>query len=153
MIATSNMHDWETMIMPSTRKLSPAGACCSSANMIRCRHTASSQHGVMLQGVSWQKTKMWGLLITRPHMNVPVRCPRQHQLQLCTIHHAIQKAIPSSLSLAATVKPVCSTGCEIAQGHIRVTDALTPSPCVTIKTLSPFASSAIAYRCTMGSWH
>jgi hypothetical protein len=56
----------------------------------------------------------------------------------------LHRNIPSSLSLAAIVKPVCNTGCDIAHGQIRVTEAFTPSPCVTIRTLSPFASSAIA---------
>ena len=58
--------------------------------------------------------------------------------------HSLHRNIPSSLSLAATVKPVCNTGCDNAHGQIRVTEAFTPSPCVTIRTLSPFASSAIA---------
>ncbi len=59
--------------------------------------------------------------------------------------HSLLRNMPSSLSLAATVKPVCKTGCDNAHGQIRVTEAFTPSPCVTIRTLSPFASSAIAY--------
>ena len=63
--------------------------------------------------------------------------------------HSLYRNIPSSLSLAATVKPVCNTGCDNAHGQIRVTEAFTPSPCVTIRTLSPFASSAIA--CTQTS--
>ncbi len=58
--------------------------------------------------------------------------------------HPLHRNIPSSLSLAATVKPVCNTGWDNAHGQIRVTEAFTPSPCVTIRTLSPFASSAIA---------
>ncbi len=62
---------------------------------------------------------------------------------LCVTCGWPQLCSPGISSLYATVKPVCTTLSEIAQGRNRATEPLTASQCATTSTFSPSASSVI----------